>query len=102
MDKTIITTVREAVAKHILVDRVYLFGSRARGDAHEDSDYDFAIISESFNGMRFIERQLLIRPLIRNAIGYVPFDVVCYTPEEYEKGKNAFLPSIIEEEGILV
>lgn len=25
------------------LDRVVLFGSRARGDAHEDSDYDVAI-----------------------------------------------------------
>ena len=25
------------------IERVVLFGSRARGDAHEDSDYDIAV-----------------------------------------------------------
>lgn len=25
-------------------DRIYLFGSRARGDAHEDSDYDILVV----------------------------------------------------------
>ena len=31
------------IAEQYGVDRVYLFGSRARGDARSDSDYDFMI-----------------------------------------------------------
>ncbi len=30
------------------IERVVLFGSRARGDAHEDSDYDVAVFLENF------------------------------------------------------
>ena len=52
--------------------------------------------------MSFIERQKLVRPLIRKVLGVVPLDAVCYTEEEYEKGKSAFLPSIIEKEGVMV
>ncbi len=29
------------------IERVVLFGSRARGDAHEDSDYDVAVFLEN-------------------------------------------------------
>jgi predicted nucleotidyltransferase len=29
------------------IDRVVLFGSRARGDAHDDSDYDVAVFLKS-------------------------------------------------------
>ena len=31
------------------LDRVVLFGSRARGDAHPDSDYDVAIFLKDFS-----------------------------------------------------
>lgn len=30
------------------IERVVLFGSRARGDAHEDSDYDVAVFLNNF------------------------------------------------------
>jgi predicted nucleotidyltransferase len=30
------------------IERVVLFGSRARGDAHEDSDYDVAVFLKNF------------------------------------------------------
>ncbi len=33
------------------IDRVVLFGSRARGDARADSDYDVAIFLKSMTGM---------------------------------------------------
>jgi predicted nucleotidyltransferase len=31
------------------IDRVVLFGSRARGDAHDDSDYDVAVFLKSLS-----------------------------------------------------
>jgi hypothetical protein len=33
-----------SVAKRYGVEKVYLFGSRARGDNHGGSDYDFSIV----------------------------------------------------------
>lgn len=76
-----------------------LFGSRARGTGRSDSDVDIAIVSPDFEGMSFVERQSLVRPLVREALGVVPLDAVCYTPEEFEEGKEGFLPAIIEREG---
>lgn len=38
----VIELVRQASAAHGFILRTLLFGSRARGDARENSDYDFA------------------------------------------------------------
>lgn len=93
--------VKTELSKRITIARVYLFGSRARGVFHIDSDYDFAVISSDFSRLSFMERQQLVRPLIRKVIGDEALDVACYTPEEFERGKIGFLPGIIEEEGIV-
>lgn len=94
--------IKNTISKHIRVDRVYLFGSRARGDHKRDSDFDIAIISPDFKKLDFDKRQHLTRPLIRKVLGVVSLDVACYTKEEFDQGKNGFLPGIIEEEGIAV
>ncbi|MBQ7569540.1 MAG: nucleotidyltransferase domain-containing protein, partial [Synergistaceae bacterium] len=36
------------------VDKVYLFGSRARGDNRPDSDYDFIISRGKLRGLAFL------------------------------------------------
>lgn len=92
--------IRRVLSDEIEVEEVILFGSRARGTADEGSDWDIAVVSESFEGMGFAARQRLVRPLVREALGTVPLDVACYTPEEYEAGRQAFLPRILDEEGV--
>ncbi len=37
------------IAKESGIQKVILFGSRARGDATERSDYDFAFVSSNLN-----------------------------------------------------
>lgn len=81
---------------------LYLFGSRARGDFYPDSDVDLAIITPAFEGKDELERYDLIREDLRDTFGDTPVDVVFYTPEEFERGTEAFLPHLIEEEGIRV
>lgn len=98
--QTVVKRVKRALSSKIRVKSVYLFGSRARGSYREDSDYDIAVVSPDFAGMDFLERQRLARPLVRKVLGDVPLDVVCYTEEEFEMGRKAFLPAIIEEEGV--
>jgi predicted nucleotidyltransferase len=77
--------------------RVVLFGSRARGDARPDSDFDI-----------FVEMESGDRPPERNArvlaeIGLRPWslDLVVYTPDEVARVRPipGTLLSMIESEG---
>lgn len=58
--------------------RVLLFGSRARGDAHESSDLDFLVIE------RHVESKLSEMVRLRDALPPmgVPVDVVVISEEE--------------------
>jgi len=40
-----------SVATEYGVEKVYLFGSRARGDNHKGSDYDFSIVPGKLKGL---------------------------------------------------
>jgi len=78
-----------------------LFGSRARGDAHPDSDYDLILVSKDFEGVRFRERPLPcyeewdVHALETGA------DFLCYTPDEYtEKLRGINVVSIAAQEGV--
>lgn len=41
--------------------KLYLFGSYAKGNAHEDSDIDIAVISDDFSGDVFVDRLALMK-----------------------------------------
>ena len=49
--------------KGLHVEAVILFGSHARGTAHEDSDIDLAVISPDFEGLSMSRRQIMIADL---------------------------------------
>ena len=93
--------------KHRLEDllskvELHVFGSRARGDFYPDSDLDLAIVAPDFDEKDERERYDLIREDLREIFGATPVDVVLYTPAEFEEGTDAFLPRLIEDEGICV
>jgi predicted nucleotidyltransferase len=62
--------------------RAILFGSRARGDHLRASDFDLILISEAFRGMSFRDR---IIAAATDWEGEFRLDVLCYTPEEFER-----------------
>jgi hypothetical protein len=64
---------------------VFLFGSRARGEELEGSDYDFLVVSEKFERVPFIKRAALVRKTIRGS--RISVDVLCYTPGEFRRKK---------------
>lgn len=68
--------------KNIKVEKVYLFGSRARGTAGEDSDIDIAIVSKDFSGDRFIDRRLVV-PLRRKIDKRL--EPIPYRPENFKE-----------------
>jgi predicted nucleotidyltransferase len=78
--------------------RVFVFGSRAQGNPLKESDLDLLVVSESFEGVQFIQRapQLLWSLQVP-----FPIEVLCYTPEEYErKRKEIGVVKVASEEGL--
>ena len=67
---------------------VILFGSRARGEASDGSDWDMLVIAEGLPKKVFERRMLLLRSLPPRHRGAI--SVLAKTPEEFE----AHLPSL--------
>ena len=77
---------------------VLLFGSRAKGNALKESDFDLLVVSKSFEGIPFIQRTA---HLLSNLKVPFPIEVLCYTPEEYErKRKEIGIVRIASQEGV--
>lgn len=82
-------------------ERVYLFGSAARGDAHEQSDYDFMVVLPD-DGRERLALAKEVHEILRGVHGAV--DVLVWPREEFDKRMHlrASFPSTVVREGILV
>jgi len=71
--------------KKINAEKIVFFGSRAKGDFHNDSDFDLIVVSKKFENLRQDKRVLLSYKLWKNDFA---LELLCYTPEEFEERKN--------------
>jgi len=76
---------KKDVSKHFEITRIILFGSRARGDALKNSDYDIMLVSPDFEGKHFTERA---SEVLRTLTTHFPLDLLCYTPKEFEEKRR--------------
>lgn len=78
-------------------DRVYLFGSRAKGTAREDSDIDLLILADMEGSRR--KRSLRIRKLFPNR--NFSIDVLVFRPGEFDRQKTLInsISHIVSKEG---
>ena len=97
-DEALLNRYAETVRARVRASAVVLFGSRARGDAFRESDYDVAVISADFRGLTLRERWKRI-----DGAWEAPRAVeeVCLTPEELA-GLGSLLVCDIVEEGIAI
>jgi len=63
-------------------ERIILFGSRARGDNFNTSDFDFIIVSDKFRDTPFPERPSEMYDFGDEA---VDLEAICYTPQEFAR-----------------
>ena len=88
-----------AILDHLSADRpekIYLFGSWARGEGDELSDLDLVMIMKS--EMSFLERTAKVMRSLPASVGAV--DLLVYTPEEFRqmlRDGNAFAEMLVEE-----
>jgi len=94
------TILNVAKEYNIEIDKIILFGSRARGDYREDSDWDILIVTKEkldkktkFNFWYDIYRRLKF-----------PADIIIVSKDVFEKFKNdyGFIYSYALEEGIII
>lgn len=77
-------------------DRIYLFGSWARGEEDDLSDVDVVVVKST--PLPFFDRLREVLRLLPAELGAV--DVLVYTPEEFaamQREGNAFAEMIVEE-----
>lgn len=100
-DKTILEKFRSLLSERVRVDKIILFGSRARGDADPDSDMDVLVILDE-----------PITPGVREAVSDCAWEAgfdagvvvasVLFTREEWEEGPEYYSPlaEAVRSEGI--
>jgi predicted nucleotidyltransferase len=65
--------------------KIYLFGSRGRGDHRADSDYDLLVVIEDSSIPR-LQRELDARALLRGLDAAI--DIFVYTQKEFDDWKS--------------
>lgn len=96
MSGDVITEIVDRIVKTAQPDKVILFGSRARGDARPDSDFDVLVIKESSEPRYRRSVPLYV------ALADVPaeVEVLVYTPSEVEEWSHvpqAFVTTALRE-----
>jgi uncharacterized protein len=86
----VIRTLLERVHDLFPVHKIILFGSRALGTAHVDSDYDFLIIADT--DLHPADRAAAVRLLLRDVPAAM--DIIVATPEEFARLKT-WISSVI-------
>jgi predicted nucleotidyltransferase len=81
---SVLRSLVDIIVRQVEPDRIILFGSQAKGDAKERSDYDICVLKTGVANRRELAKQIY-RLLYDIA---VPVDVIVETPERFEQLKN--------------
>ena len=84
----------------IVVDKIILYGSYARGNPRQHSDIDIAVISRSFKGKRIIDIQGDLAKASSKYLAVV--EPIGYSTEDYRSAKMESLIGEIKKSGIIL
>ena len=101
IEDSVLTEIVRRLVDSFHPDRVYLFGSRARGDANNDSDYDILLVLPRLEDRRYRLSQRAYA-LLRGIPAAV--DVLVWSKEDFDSRLDtpASLPATVEREGRLL
>lgn len=89
MNKAISADIKATVLSYLPDAKVLLFGSRARGNYNEQSDYDILIITKQTFACR--EKMNMESKISKSLVFLLraPFDVILHSQNEFESKKHA-------------
>jgi len=77
--------IKKEANKDITIEKMYLFGSRSRGDELLTSDVDVIVVSSDFEGVHFRKRPNLF---LDKWFSPVDLEILCYSPDELGRKKK--------------
>lgn len=99
---TEIRKIAKALAKklernRIIVDKIILYGSYARGNPHDHSDIDLLVVSPSFRGKKILDIQ---EELARVFSKYLPIiEPIGYSSQDFQTAEPETLLGEIKKSG---
>lgn len=88
----ILDFVDELKQHKIDIQKVFLYGSYAKGTQNEWSDIDVALVSEDFTGIRLVDKERMIKAISAVDFGISPLP---YRPEDFDES-DLFVKEIIK------
>ena len=100
MNKQILEEIQTLKRQLLPKEKIILFGSQARGDAHEDSDWDLLVILNK-EKKTSEDEDMYGFPFDKIGWNYgVAINAIIYSTKEWEKRKITPFYKNVEEEGI--
>lgn len=84
VDRLLLRRFRSRIEQRLRVERLLVFGSRARGAQRPDSDYDLILVSPDFEGVRPLWRGQGLNVVWNDLHPGVDVEIICVTPREFE------------------
>ena len=100
----ILKRIVEIIVKELEPDKIILFGSRARGDYKEGSDYDILVLKRGIKPQERIKIMWHLKKKISRLIPEKIFDIIVQDTEEYiNLSKDPFtVYSSTQKEGVVI
>jgi predicted nucleotidyltransferase len=101
LEDPILTEIVSRLVAAFNPEAIYLYGSRARGEAREDSDYDLLMVVSASSLPRYRRDQAAFRALC--GLG-VPKEIIVLTRDEFEAKRTVIcsLAATVSREGMLL
>lgn len=96
----IISLIRDTIRASEPTAQIILYGSRARGDAREDSDWDVLVIVNRANTTLDDYKQLCYSVYFKGLDYGVEINPTLYTRKEWEQAPPTMFKYNVEKEGI--